>query len=66
MTPDTYKVIQMAVDDGVAIGVRRAFKYTDKPDEEQMIETIRMEVMSQICEWFKFNENNYSCKPTQD
>ena len=65
MTPDTYKVIQMAVDDGVAIGVRRAFKYSE-PDEDTLIETVSQEVMSQICEWFKFNENNYSCKPTQD
>jgi len=56
MTPDTYKVLQMAVDDGVAIGVRRAFKYTDRPSEDAMIETIRQEVMNQVCEWFKFEE----------
>lgn len=56
MTPDTYKVLQMAVDDGVAIGVRRAFKYTNKPSEDAMIETIRQEVMNQVCEWFKFEE----------
>jgi hypothetical protein len=48
----------MAVEDGVAIGVRRAFKYTDTPTEDQMIEVIRHEVMNQICEWFKFAENN--------
>ena len=58
MTPDTYKILQMAVEDGIALGVRRAFKYTDKPDEERMIETIRMEVMTQICEWFYFNEES--------
>jgi len=57
MTPDTYKVIQMAVDDGIAIGVRRAFKYED-PGEDRIIEVIRQEVMNQICEWFKFAENN--------
>ncbi len=58
MTPDAYKIIHMAVEDGVAIGVRRAFKYTDTPTEDQMIEVIRHEVMNQICEWFKFAENN--------
>jgi hypothetical protein len=56
MAPDTYKLVQMAVDDGVAIGVRRAFKYTNKPSEDAMIETIRQEVMNQVCEWFKFEE----------
>jgi hypothetical protein len=56
MKPDTYKVLQMAVDDGVAIGVRRAFKYTDAPSEDAMIEEIRREVMNQVCEWFKFEE----------
>jgi hypothetical protein len=58
MTPDTYKVIQMAVDDGIAIGVRRAFKYEEDPGEDRIIEVIRHEVMNQICEWFKFAENN--------
>ena len=58
MTPDTYKILQMAVEDGIALGVRRAFKYTDEPSEDQMIETIRMEVMTQICEWFYFNEES--------
>jgi hypothetical protein len=58
MTPDTYKVIQMAVDDGIAIGVRRAFKYEKDPGEDRVIEVIRQEVMNQICEWFKFAENN--------
>jgi hypothetical protein len=58
MTPDAYKIIHMAVEDGVAIGVRRAFKYTDTPTEDQMIETIRQEVMNQICEWFKFAESS--------
>jgi len=58
MTPDTYKILQMAVEDGIALGVRRAFKYTDEPSEDQMVETIRMEVMTQICEWFYFNEES--------
>jgi hypothetical protein len=57
MTPDTYKVICMAVEDGVAIGVRRAYKHTDKPTEDSMIESIRQEVMNQVCEWFRFHED---------
>ena len=55
MTPDTYKVICMAVEDGVAIGVRRAYKHTE-PDQDTLIETISQEVINQICEWFKFQD----------
>ena len=55
MTPDTYKVICMAVEDGVAIGVRRAHKY-EEPSQDALIETISQEVINQICEWFKFQD----------
>lgn len=55
MTPDIFKILQMAVEDGVAIGVRRAHKY-NVPDEERLIEAVREEVLNQICEWFKFND----------
>jgi len=56
MTPHKYKVLEMAVQDGVAIGYRRAFKYNDNPDEDAIIDRIQQEVMNQICEWFKFED----------
>jgi hypothetical protein len=56
MTPDAFKVIQMAVQDGVAIGVRRLYKRVENPTEDEMIDTVEREVMNQICEWFKFQE----------
>lgn len=57
MTPREYKVLEMAVQDGVAIGYRRAFKHNDNPDEDAIIDKIQQEVMNQICEWFKFEDN---------
>lgn len=57
MTPREYKVLEMAVQDGVAIGYRRAFKHNDNPDEDAIIDRIQQEVMNQICEWFKFEDN---------
>lgn len=56
MTPDEYKVLDMAVRDGVAIGYRRAFKYDDNPSEDAVIEKISENVMTQISEWFRFRE----------
>lgn len=56
MNPDVYKILSMAVLDGVSIGVRRAFKHNESPSEEHIIDTVEREVMSQICEWFKFQE----------
>lgn len=56
MKPDEYKVLQMAIQDGVAIGYRRAFKYSENPDEDAVIDRIQQEVMTQICEWFKFQD----------
>jgi hypothetical protein len=56
MKPDKYKVLQMAVQDGVSIGYRRAFKYNENPDEDAIIDRIQQEVMNQICEWFRFED----------
>jgi|688.fasta_scaffold03599_23 hypothetical protein len=57
MTPDTYRILEMAVRDGIAIGYRRAFKYDEKPDDDFVIDKIEQAVMTQICEWFKFEDN---------
>jgi hypothetical protein len=56
MTPDAYRVLQMAVQDGIAIGLRRAHKHVETPTEDQLIEILEREVMTQVCEWFKFND----------
>jgi hypothetical protein len=56
MKPDTYRILQMAVRDGAAIGYRRAFKHNDDPDEDFIIQKIEDAVMAQVCEWFKFED----------
>jgi hypothetical protein len=56
MTPDAYKVVVMAVETGVATGVRRAYKHDPKPSEEAIIAAIEQAVIDEICEWFKFEE----------
>ena len=56
MTPDAYKVMQMAVETGVALGVRRAYKHSAKPSEEAIIAAVERAVIDEICEWFRFDE----------
>jgi hypothetical protein len=58
MTPDAYKVVVMAVETGVATGVRRAYKHAAKPSEEAIIAAIEQAVIDEICEWFRFNEEH--------
>jgi hypothetical protein len=53
-----YRVLDRAVEDGVAHGYRRAFKYADTPSEEALCLAIHSAVMNEICEWFDFNHDN--------
>lgn len=53
----TYSVLEMAVDQGVRCGVRRAFKHSDQePPTESQMDTIANELMTSICEWFTFDD----------
>lgn len=52
-----YDLLHMAVEQGVASGVRRAYKHTDQewPTDSQQA-TIVEGVMNSICEWFVFDD----------
>lgn len=52
---DAYGIIQRAVEEGVARGYRRAFKYTDAPGEEGIRASIEREVMDALCEVLRFD-----------
>jgi len=51
-----WKIIEMAVDQGVECGLNRAFKHTDEPTREQIHAEVEREVMNIICEYFEFND----------
>jgi hypothetical protein len=55
MTPDAYKVLVLAVETGVALGLRRAYKHCATPSEDQVAAMVEQAVIDEICEWFKFN-----------
>lgn len=53
---DAYRVIREAVEAGSAYGWRRAFKYTDEPDDDLAIETIATAVMNELAEVLIYDE----------
>ena len=58
MTPKFRVILEQAISEGVKIGYRRAFKHNDDPSEEVICETIEECVMSQIYEYFTFDDEN--------
>jgi hypothetical protein len=54
MTPNSYKLIQRCVEDGIKLGINRAHKHIEKPTAEQLTNAIEQAVMHEIYEWFDF------------
>ena len=58
MKPKFHKILEMAVEQGVSYGYRRAHKHVDDPTEESICDHIEECVMGQIYEYFTFEEND--------
>jgi hypothetical protein len=52
-----YPVLYRAIEEGVAYGWRRAHKHTDTPEAHAIEEQIVSAVLSEICEYFDFDEH---------
>jgi hypothetical protein len=48
-----YVVIQRAVEEGIAFGLNRAYKHTDSPSRDTLVENIEREVMNSLYEVIK-------------
>lgn len=55
MTPRIIRVLEVAIENGIAYGVRRAYKHTDAPTEQQLQDAIESAIWNEIHEWFVFN-----------
>ena len=55
MEPNIYKILQRCVEEGARYGYRRAFKHTNDPTEDAIIDSVILNVMNEITEWFDFN-----------
>jgi hypothetical protein len=56
MKANDYKVLQKCVEDGVAYGYKRAFKYNNTPPGASIQNAIYEAVMVEIAEWFDFED----------
>lgn len=57
MYPKFYKVLETAIEEGVAHGVMRTFKHSEESDIEDMKNAISMSVMDSLNEWFQFDDD---------
>jgi len=56
--PDTYKLLQQCIEDGIDYGYHRAHKHIETPNEDALKQAIFNAVMLEICEWFRFDDPN--------
>ena len=56
MKANLRKILERAIEEGIAYGYHRAHKYTDTPDENLMIERISYAIWLEIDENFTFDE----------
>jgi hypothetical protein len=55
----TYRIIEDAVESGVAYGIRRAYKHTDNPSETALQENIEHAVMNALSEVIDFERYEF-------
>ncbi len=58
MKPKFRVILEQAIEEGVRRGYSRAHKHNEDPSEEVICETIEECVMSQIYEYFTFDDEN--------
>jgi hypothetical protein len=56
MKPNTYVIMERAVEEGARLGYRRAFKHVENPSEEAIVEAIVDGVMLTVSEVFVFSD----------
>lgn len=52
LKPKSAPVLELAIEQGVARGFRKAYKHIDNPTQEYIAMAIEEEVMNAIYEWF--------------
>lgn len=57
MKANAYRLIERCVEDGVSLGYNRAFKHNDNPSQAHIEDQIIQAIMTEVCEWFDFNEH---------
>jgi len=56
MNPKIYNLLSRCIEDGIKRGYRRAHKHVESPTEDSILDNIEECIMSEIVEWFDFEE----------
>lgn len=56
MKPRFFAIIEHCVENGAKRGYHRAHKHVDDPTPEAIADHVTQCVMSELCEWFDFND----------
>jgi hypothetical protein len=56
MKPKFRNVLEMAIEQGVLFGYRRAYKHVENPTEDSIVEHIVSNVMDSLDDWFEFED----------
>jgi len=59
MKPKTRVILEMAIEAGVKRGWHLAHKHVENPSESSIMERIEDSVMSEIYEYFTFDEEDF-------
>lgn len=60
MKPNTYVIMERAVEEGTRLGYRRAFKHNENPTEGAIVDAITEAIMLTVSEVFVFQEQGDS------
>jgi len=60
MKPKFFKLLEMAVEEGIETGWRRAHKHNDSPHEHTIKTEISDAIFSTFHEYFTFEEEDFS------
>lgn len=58
MKPRINRVLTECIERGIENGYRRAYKYTDTPDENHMKDEIEQAIWNELYEWFEFESSD--------
>lgn len=58
LTPKADKVLELCIENGVARGIRRAYKHNDAPQQEEIHSCIVEAVTQEFYEWFDIPRNS--------
>jgi len=53
---NVYRIIDDAVESAIRYGYSRAFKHTDSPTKDQIMNEIHRSVMNNLCDILKFDD----------